>query len=218
MKLTSTLNAAGLTTGQAASARVAGATTSCRGLLRPALTLLVLLSALTGLAYPALVTGLAQTLFPFQANGSLVRDGERVVGSVLIGQSFTAAHYFHGRPSATADRPYNAMASGGSNLGPANPELVRQVRERIAALAPEPAGQTVPLDLVTSSASGLDPDISPAAAFYQVARVARARGLPEEAVAQLVRDLIQPPQWGMFGEPRVNVLQLNRQLDQLASR
>ena len=103
MKLTSTLNAAGLTTGQAASVRVAGATTSCRGLLRPALTLLVLLSALTGLAYPALVTGLAQTLFPFQANGSLVRDGERVVGSVLIGQSFTAAHYFHGRPSATAE-------------------------------------------------------------------------------------------------------------------
>ena len=110
MKLTSTLNAAGLTTGQAISVRVAGTTTSCRGLLRPALTLLVLLSALTGLAYPALVTGLAQTLFPFQANGSLVRDGERVVGSVLIGQSFTAAHYFHGRPSATAERPYNAMA------------------------------------------------------------------------------------------------------------
>src|SRR5512146_2909336 len=152
-----------------------------RSLLRPALTLLLLLTLLTGAAYPALVTGLAQGLFPKAANGSLVPVGGRVVGSALIGQSFADPGRFWGRPSALAPRPYGASTSGGSNLGPTNPALAQAVAERVAARrAADPANTApIPIDLVTASASGLDPDVSPAAALWQVPRVARARGLPE---------------------------------------
>ncbi|HXI20561.1 MAG TPA: potassium-transporting ATPase subunit KdpC, partial [Gemmatimonadales bacterium] len=160
-----------------------------RTLLRPGLTLLGVLMVLTGLVYPAVVTGLAQLAFPRQANASLIVVAGRVRGSELIGQPFTAPEYFWSRPSATALFPYNAVASGGSNLGPSNPALVEALRLRLGALraADSTATGPVPIDLVTSSASGLDPDISPAGAAYQVARVARARGLPADSVRALVR-------------------------------
>jgi K+-transporting ATPase ATPase C chain len=184
-------------------------------LIRPALTLFVLLSIITGLIYPLLVTGIAQVLFPEQAAGSLIeRDGKRL-GSRLIGQNFTDPKYFWGRPSATAPQPYNAAASGGSNLGPLNPALKEAVGSRVNALrAADPGNmQPVPVDLVTTSASGLDPHISPAAAEYQVARVARARGLTPETVRNWVAMRTENRQWGIFGEPRVNVLELNLTLD-----
>ena len=184
-------------------------------LIRPAISLFVLLSVLTGVLYPLAVTGLAQLLFPDQANGSLVvRDG-RPVGSRLIGQSFTDPGYFWGRPSATAGQPYNGLASGGSNLGPLNPALVQAVEQRIAALkAADPDNRRpIPGDLVQASGSGLDPHISPAAAAYQVERVARARGIPVEQVAHLVARHTQGRQFGLFGEPRVDVLGLNLALD-----
>lgn len=187
-------------------------------LLRPAIVLLLLLTAITGLAYPFAVTGIAQLVFPRQANGSLiVRDG-KPVGSAPIGQSFTDPKYFWGRPSATTPQPYNGAASGGSNLGPSNPALTAAVKHRIAVLrAADPGnGAPVPVDLVTTSASGLDPDISPAAALYQVNRVAHARGLPVAAVRTLVGRHIRGRQFGVLGEPRVNVLELNLALDQLA--
>ena len=186
-----------------------------RRLIRPALSLFVLLSVMTGVLYPLAVTGIAQALFPAQANGGLiVRDG-RPIGSSLIGQSFTDPRYFWGRPSATAERPYNGLASGGSNLGPLNPALVETVRERIDALrAADPHNRRpIPGDLVQASASGLDPHISPAAAAYQVERVAHARGLDRERVAALVARHTQGRVWGVFGEPRVNVLRLNLALD-----
>ncbi|MDR0458701.1 MAG: potassium-transporting ATPase subunit KdpC [Burkholderiaceae bacterium] len=186
-------------------------------LLRPALALFVLLTLITGLIYPLLITGIAQGLFPARANGSLVlRDGQ-AVGSALIGQNFTGPGYFWGRPSATAPAPYNANASGGSNLGPANPALIEAVRARIAALRAADPGNTapVPIDLVTTSASGLDPHISAAAARYQAARVARSRGLPLTRVLQLVDAHTQQPWLGWLGEARVNVLQLNLALDAL---
>lgn len=187
--------------------------------VRPALVSLAVLSVVTGLAYPALVTVIAQTVFPHEANGSLVvRDGT-VVGSALIGQPFDDPRYFRGRPSATSPFPYNAAASSGSNLGPTNPELVKSVQARVEALRAADPGSTapVPVDLVTASASGLDPHISPAAALYQVARVARARAADAAAVRRLVEAHVEGRQLGLLGEPRVNVLRLNLALDGVSS-
>jgi K+-transporting ATPase ATPase C chain len=185
---------------------------------RPALLMLLALTVITGGLYPALVSGLAQTLFARQAAGSLISRQGQVAGSELIGQPFSAAGYFWGRPSATTPQPYNASASGGSNQAPTNPELLEAVKARVAALkAADPtAGGPVPVDLVTASASGLDPHLSPAAALYQASRVARARGLSLETVQALVRAHIEGRQWGVLGEPRVNVLRLNLALDELA--
>lgn len=183
--------------------------------LRPALALFVLLSVVTGLVYPFAVTGVAQLLFPWQAHGSLVmRDGQPV-GSALIGQQFTDPGHFWGRPSATAPQPYNAAASTGSNLGPLNPALVEAVQARIAALRAADPGNVapVPVDLVTASGSGLDPDISLAAARYQAPRVARVRGLPPAQIAALIERHARRPWLGVLGEPRVNVLALNLALD-----
>ncbi|MDX8128422.1 potassium-transporting ATPase subunit KdpC [Methylomonas sp. OY6] len=183
---------------------------------RPAATLLLLMTFLTGGLYPALVTLLAQSVFPAQANGSLIQDKQgQAIGSALIGQSFSQARYFWGRPSATAPYPYNAAASGGSNLGPTNPALSDAVKLRIRALQQlDPDNRAlVPVDLVTASASGLDPHISIAAAHYQIKRVAKARKLPESVVRDLVESHSEPRQWRIFGEPRVNVLSLNLALD-----
>ena len=185
--------------------------------LRPALVLFLLLTVLTGLLYPLLVTGLAQLLFPHQAAGSvLTRDGH-AVGSRLIGQSFSDPRYFWSRPSATTPQPYNGAASTGSNLGPLNPALLDAVRTRIAALhAADPDNHSpVPVDLVTASASGLDPEISLAAASYQVGRVARARGLAPERLQALIAEHTEGRLLGVLGEPRVNVLELNLALDAL---
>lgn len=189
-----------------------------RTLLRPALTLLGLFTLLTGLVYPLTITGLGQSLFPREANGSLVLVDGVAVGSELLGQVFDDPGYFWGRPSATSARPYDAAASSGSNLGPAHPALAEALATRVAhlrATSPEPLGP-VPVDLVTSSASGLDPHVSPAAAFFQVGRVARARKLPEASVRQLVEAHVEPRTLGLFGEPRVHVLRLNLALDALA--
>ena len=186
-------------------------------LIRPALTLFVLLSVMTGLIYPLLVTGISQALFPAEAAGSLILREGKPVGSRLIGQNFTDPKYFWGRPSATGPYPNNAAASSGSNLGPLNPALKEAVEARIKTLREADPGNTapIPVDLVTASASGLDPQISPAAAAYQIARVARVRGLPPDAVRTLVAQQTEDRQWGIFGEPRVNVLELNLALDQL---
>jgi len=185
------------------------------GIVRPALVLFALLSALTGLIYPAAVTGAAQALFPAQAAGSLVMRDGKPVGSALIGQNFSDPKHFWGRPSATAPQPYNASASGGSNQGPLNPALADAVKARVEALRAADPGNTapVPVDLVTASASGLDPDISPAAAHYQAARVARERGVPIDQVNALIAKNTQAPLWGVLGESRVNVLALNLALD-----
>ena len=187
-------------------------------LLRPAFVLFALLTALTGLAYPAAVTGIARLLFPVQTQGSLVRVDDRVAGSALLGQPFTDGRYFWGRPSATSPFAYNAAASTGSNQGPSNPALYDAVKSRIEALrAADPGNDTpVPIDLVTASGSGLDPHVSPAAALWQVPRVARARGLPDAPVRALVEAHVEQPFLGLFGAPRVNVLALNVALDALA--
>jgi K+-transporting ATPase ATPase C chain len=188
--------------------------------LKPALLSLLLFTLLTGVAYPLAVTGIAQLVFPAQANGSLlVRDGT-IVGSALIGQPFDDPKYFWSRPSATGPAGYNGAASSGSNLGPLNDDLTTAIAGRIAALRAADPGNTapVPIDLVTSSASGLDPHISPAAARYQAARVARARGLAESAVLTLVAEHTRPRQLGILGEPVVAVLPLNLALDALGSR
>ncbi|MBS0368483.1 MAG: potassium-transporting ATPase subunit KdpC [Proteobacteria bacterium] len=186
-------------------------------LLRPAISLFVLLSALTGIAYPLAVTGIAHLAFPDQAAGSLILQDGKPVGSRLIGQNFSDPAHFWGRPSATAPQPYNAGASSGSNLGPLNPALTDAVKARIATLrAADPANHApIPADLVTASASGLDPHISPAAATWQASRVARARGLPEAEVTKLIDAHTAGRQWGVFGAPRVNVLELNLALDAL---
>lgn len=186
-------------------------------ILRPALVLFLFLTLVTGVAYPLVVTGLANSLFPVQAGGGLiVRDG-KPVGSGLIGQNFVDPKHFWGRPSATGPMPYNAAASGGSNQGPLNPALTDAVKGRIEALRAADPGNTapVPVDLVTASASGLDPHISPAAARYQAARVARVRGLPLEKVQQLVAQETETPWLGLLGEARVHVLRLNLALDAL---
>ena len=184
--------------------------------IRPAVVLFLLLSALTGVVYPLAVTGVAQVAFPAQAAGSLIAGADgKPLGSALIGQQFSAPGHFWGRPSTTGPKPYNAVASGGSNLGPLNPALGKAVGERIAALKAADPGNTqpIPADLVTASASGLDPHISPAAAAYQVARVARARGLTASAVAQLVAQHTEERTFGVLGEARVNILKLNLALD-----
>ncbi|MBS1137540.1 MAG: kdpC [Proteobacteria bacterium] len=187
--------------------------------IRSAALMLLVFTVLTGVAYPLLLTGIAQGLMPNAANGSLIVQDGKPVGSALIGQPFSDAKYFWGRPSATGPFPYNAAASSGSNLGPTNPALAEAVGTRIAALrAADPGNEApVPVDLVTASASGLDPHISPAAAQFQVPRVARARSLPEERVKQLVVDQTERRQLGVLGEPRVNVLRLNLALDALKS-
>lgn len=184
-------------------------------LLRPAISLFIVLSIVTGLLYPLLTGGIAGALFPTEAAGSLVERDGKIVGSALIGQSFSDPAHFWGRPSATSPEPYNAAASGGSNQGPLNPALVDAVKARIEALkAADPDNQaSIPADLVTASASGLDPHISVAAANYQVARVARSRNLPAAAVQALVDAQTEPRQLGLFGEAHVNVLQLNLALD-----
>lgn len=184
--------------------------------LRPALMMLLIWTVLTGVAYPLVVTALAQVLFRTQANGSLIPLANgRLAGSTLIGQAFTQAQYFWSRPSATAPYPYNAAASSGSNLGPSNPALLEAVKTRIQALKKNDPGNTrpIPIDLVTASGSGLDPHISPAAADYQVERVARVRKLDPRRLRELVRAHTEDRQWGWLGERRVNVLELNLALD-----
>ena len=183
--------------------------------LRISLLMLLVFTALTGVLYPLAVTGIAQAVFPRQANGSLIRQHGQVIGSALIGQPFRSPRYFWSRPSATAPFPDNSLASGGSNLGPTNPVLLQQVKARIAALhAADPSQHApIPVDLVTASGSGLDPDISPAAALYQVPRIARLRHLSEQRVRALVARYTTLRQLGFLGEPRVNVLELNLALD-----
>jgi potassium-transporting ATPase KdpC subunit len=192
--------------------------------IRPAIIVLVALSLITGLAYPLAMTGIAGVIFPYQAQGSMIERDGHVVGSALIGQVFTSERYFHGRPSATTapdpkdatktvPAPYNAGNSGGSNLGPSNKALVERVQGDIDALKKENASDPIPPDLVTTSASGLDPDISPAAALFQVPRVAKARNMPEDRLRQLVSEHTEARFLGLLGEPRVNVLALNMALD-----
>ncbi|MEO8975082.1 MAG: potassium-transporting ATPase subunit KdpC [Casimicrobiaceae bacterium] len=186
----------------------------------PALRMLIVLTALTGVVYPLVTWGIAQVVFPRTANGSLVEQDGKTVGSALIGQPFDDPKYFWSRPSATSPQPYNGAASSGSNLGPRNPALADAVAARIKSLRDADPGNTamVPADLVTASASGLDPDISPAAAYFQAARVARVRGLPMAAVQALIVQRTEGRTFGLLGDPRVNVLALNLALDRAAGR
>ncbi|MCM2292358.1 potassium-transporting ATPase subunit KdpC [Allorhizobium sp. BGMRC 0089] len=183
--------------------------------LRPALTLVVVMTALTGLAYPLAITGIAETLMPAQANGSLIEQNGKIIGSQLIGQSFTSDRYFWSRPSATSPDPYNADSSSGSNLGPTSAKLRDRVAADVARLEKSGIAKPIPADAVTTSGSGLDPDISPAFARAQIARVAKARSLDETKLAALVDNAIEKPAFGFIGEPRVNVLALNLSLDHL---
>ncbi|WP_420978554.1 potassium-transporting ATPase subunit KdpC [Burkholderia gladioli] len=190
-----------------------------KSMFRPLVVLFAVLAAVTGLVYPAVMTAFGSVAFPSQAGGSLIEQNGRTVGSALIGQPFDAPRYFWGRLSATSPMPYNAQGSSASNLGPTNPALADQVKGRLDALkaAGTDMSQPVPVDLVTASGSGLDPEISPAAAAYQVERVARARGLSADAVRQLVNANTKGRQFGLLGEPRVNVLALNLALDSTKS-
>jgi K+-transporting ATPase ATPase C chain len=186
-----------------------------KNILRPALSLFLLLTLITGVIYPLLVTAVSKVTMHDQASGSLIVKDSKVVGSKLIGQNFSDPKYFWGRLSATGPNPYNAAASSGSNLGPLNPALIDNIKARIDALhAADPNNKTrIPVDLVTASASGLDPEISPAAAHYQIGRVADARGMSVAVVTELVAKFTEGRQWGVLGEPRVNVLALNMALD-----
>jgi K+-transporting ATPase ATPase C chain len=197
--------------------------------LRPAIVILVVLTIITGLIYPLAMTGAAQALFPYQAQGRLIRDDGKIIGSVLIGQEFAADKYFHGRPSATTapdpkdasktvPAPYNAINSMGSNLGPTSQALADRLRQDVATLKAQNPSVTVPVDLVTTSSSGLDPDISPQAAQFQASRVAKAQNLPEALIRALIDSQTEGRNLGFLGEPRVNVLRLNLALDQRAGR
>jgi K+-transporting ATPase ATPase C chain len=197
--------------------------------IRPAIVLVIALTLITGVAYPFAITGIAQVLFPYQAQGSLIERDGKVVGSTLIGQTFTSDRYFHGRPSATVTpdpndstktvpAPYNAANSGGSNLGPTSKALIERIQGDIDKLKQENPSAPVPADLVTTSGSGLDPHVSPDAALFQVPRVAKARALSEDRVRRLVAENTSTPLAGLLGEPRVNVLELNLALDRKAVR
>jgi potassium-transporting ATPase KdpC subunit len=197
--------------------------------IRPAIVLVLALTVITGLVYPFVMTGIAGVVFPYQAQGSMIEQDGKVLGSELIGQEFTSDKYFHGRPSATVapdpndatktvPAPYNAANSGGSNLGPTNKALIERVQGDVDKLKQENSSAAVPIDLVTTSGSGLDPQISPEAAFFQVPRVAKARNMPEDQLRRLVNEHIEGRTLGLLGEPRVNVLALNLALDRAAGR